>query len=300
MDSLTAINERASIDLPDLGMDEFQIEVLKRLHLEFFFAHCRVLVTPHLAYTATGPTEPGEEDALKAILRERQERIEQMKRYLLYNLSLYSGLLEANSYSIALNNHLLISRFVHFKAHPGVYEVKLYTHSQEDLVAHYSDKIYLGRDFVSFDHLVRDHFGIAYIRDSLRQQVDKLKARIASRSSGDERAALESELIPEVEQSLGELSEQADALVARCPPRISAEGISREQLLDVNSRFRELKHTLSEAESTLREAEESLIRDSSDVARYVTKLRQDVTNDVDYIMVKVNGRISDAVNGIRI
>jgi hypothetical protein len=32
----------------------------------------------------------------------------------------------------------------------------------------------------------------------------------------------------------------------------------------------------------------------------VTKLRKDLTNDVNFIMLKVNGRISDAVNSIRI
>ncbi len=35
-------------------------------------------------------------------------------------------------------------------------------------------------------------------------------------------------------------------------------------------------------------------------ARYVTKLRKDVANNVNYIMVKVNGRITDCVNGFRI
>jgi hypothetical protein len=43
-----------------------------------------------------------------------------------------------------------------------------------------------------------------------------------------------------------------------------------------------------------------MLREGSHAARYVTKLRKDLTNDINYIMVKVNGRISDAVNGIRV
>jgi hypothetical protein len=43
-----------------------------------------------------------------------------------------------------------------------------------------------------------------------------------------------------------------------------------------------------------------MLATGSDAARYVTKLRKDLTNGVNYVMMKVNGRISDAVNGIHI
>jgi len=49
-----------------------------------------------------------------------------------------------------------------------------------------------------------------------------------------------------------------------------------------------------------REMEERLLAAGSDAARYATKLRKDLANDVNYILLKVNGRISDAVNGIHI
>lgn len=300
MDSLTAIAERNELHLPAFGLDRFQEEILKRLHLEFFFAKCRVLISPHLRYSATGETNREEEDRLKSILDEKQELIEQLKRYLVYNLSLYSGLLEANSYNIALNNYLLISRFVDFGAHPGVYEVKLYTLSQEDLIAHYSDKIYLGRDFISDTRLDRDHFGIAFIRDSLAQQFSKLRDRVERLGSDAERDLLGRELLPDLEESLQDFAAEVGALMGSCPAHVSADGRDKEELREVNTRFREMKHTLAEAETSLREVEQKLIAESSDVARYVTKFRQDITNDVDYIMVKVNGRISDAVNGIRL
>jgi hypothetical protein len=71
-------------------------------------------------------------------------------------------------------------------------------------------------------------------------------------------------------------------------------------LLEVNRAFREMKHVLAEAETVARELEERLLAAGSGAARYVTKLRKDLANDVNFIMLKVNGRISDAVNGIRI
>lgn len=296
MDSLTAIIDGEPVRAPEFRLDRFQEEVLRHLHLEFFLEKCRVLITPHLRYSATGEVSREEGERLATLLAEKQDQIQQVKQYLLLNLSLYSGLLEANSYDISLNNHLVISRFVDFKAHPGVYEVKLYTLSQDDLIAHYGDKIYLGRDFVSFERLRRDHFGIVWIRDSLRQQIARLTTRVEKLAGPKDRPWLEAEMLPELRESAEEFGSEVDALTAECPARITPED-DPEVLLEVNSRFREVRHTLSEAEVTLREAESRLIARSADVARYVTKLRKDLTNYVDYLMVKVNGRISDAVNG---
>jgi hypothetical protein len=299
MDSLTAIVDGDSIHVPEFRLDRFQAELLRNLHLEFFLESCRVLITPHLRYTTTGTAQPDEEQRLEVLLAEKQDQIQQVKRYLLLNLSLYSGLLEASSYDISLADHLVIARFVPFKAHPGVYEVKLYTLPQEDLITHYGDKIYLGRDFVSFERLQRDHFGIVWIRDSLRQQLARLATRVAKLAAPTELGWLQEELLPELEESLEEFATEVDSLTAECPARISPDD-DPETLLEVNSRFREVRHTLAEAEATLGEAETRLIAASSDVARYVTKLRKDLTNYVDYVMVKVNGRISDAVNGIHL
>lgn len=296
MDSLTAIVDGEPVRAPEFRLDRFQAELLRHLHLEFFLEKCRVLITPHLRYSTTGEATRGEEERLAALLAEKQDQIQQVKQYLLLNLSLYSGLLEANSYDISLNNHLLISRFVDFKAHPGVYEVKLYTLSQDDLIAHYGDKIYLGRDFVSFQRLRRDHFGIVWIRDSLRQQLARLTTRVEKLAGPKERPWLEEEMLPELRESVDEFGSEVDSLTAECPARVTPDD-DPEVLLEVNSRFREVRHTLSEAEVTLRETETRLIAAGSDVGRYVTKLRKDLTNYVDYLMVKVNGRISDAVNG---
>ena len=61
MDSLTAIASRESIDVPAFPLDRFQSAVLKQLHLEFFFAKCRVLITPHLRFETTGESHEEEE-----------------------------------------------------------------------------------------------------------------------------------------------------------------------------------------------------------------------------------------------
>ena len=71
--------------------------------------------------------------------------------------------------------------------------------------------------------------------------------------------------------------------------------------LAVNHLFRDAKHLLIDMDETLRELEEALIKGpTAHAARYVTMLRKDVENDVNYIMLKVNGRITDSVNGFQV
>jgi hypothetical protein len=298
MKTLSALVERQSFPVPPFALDHFQKKVRENLHLEFFHGQGRVILTPHLAPAYTGEMSRQESVRLGDILQDRQEVLEQLKLYLLYDLSLYSALLETNSYYVAVNEHRVISRFLSYE--PGVCEVKLYTQPPGDPVERYGDRIYLGRDCLPLDSPHRPHLGLGYLRQSLPEQIGKLKGRIEKHATAVERAALDGEFTAELAEVMEEFVEQADGVLRRYPPEISSRVLSPEVLLEVNRAFREIKHVLSDAEQLVREMEERLLADGSDAARYLTKLRKDLTNDVNYILVKVNGRISDAVNGIRL
>jgi len=296
MQTLGALVERDSFEVPAFALDHFQKEVRESLHLEFFLARGRLIVTPHLSHLTTDEASPSEEARVRTILDEKQDLLEQLKLYLLYNLSQYSALLETNSYFVATNEHRLISRFLPYG--PGVCEVKLYTLPPGDPLERYGDRIYLGRDSLPLDSPHRPHLGLGYLRRSVPEQVGKLKARLERQAKGRERVALE--LVEDLEDIVDEFTQKADAVLRTYPPEISSRALKPETLLEVNRDFREIKHVLSDAEIVVREMEEGMLAEGSHAARYVTKLRKDLTNDVNYIMVKVNGRISDAVNGIHV
>jgi hypothetical protein len=117
MDTLSAlVVDRDAFDVPAFALDHFQKRVREGLHLEFFLARCRLILTPHLSHLVTGEAGAEEVERVRAILDERQEVLEQLKLYLLYNLSLYSALLETNSYFVEVNEHRLISRFLPYGA----------------------------------------------------------------------------------------------------------------------------------------------------------------------------------------
>jgi len=153
-----------------LGADETEVGLVDQ------GGRLQRVVTPLLRHLL-----PGRRPEL--IVDQRQELIGQLKRYLMYGLTLYSALLETNSYHIAVNDHLVIARFVGLR---DAFDVKLYTLRPEDLPVRYQDKIYLGRDVLRLDRLQRDHFGLQDIRRVLREQTEKLRRRLdEQRDRGD-------------------------------------------------------------------------------------------------------------------
>jgi hypothetical protein len=296
MKTLSALVERDSFDVPAFALDPFQKAVRESLHFEFFLSRGRLIVTPHFSHVATEHATPVEAARVEAILDEKQDLLEELKLYLLYSLSVYSAVLETNSSIIAVNAHRLIARFLPYGL--GTCEVKLYTLPPGDPLDRYGDRIYLGRDCLPLDSPRRPYLGLGYVRRSLPEQVGKVKARLERDAEGRQRVALE--LFEELDGVVDEFAQQADVVLRTYPPDISSRSMPPERLLEVSRDFREVKHVLAEAETLVREIERGLLAEGAHAARYVTKLRQDLTNDVNYILVKVNGRITDAVNGIRV
>lgn len=298
MKTLSALVERQAFPVPALALDHFQRRLREGLHLEFFLARGRLILTPHLAPLTTAEASASERAEVRAILDEKQDLLEQLKLYLLYSLSLYSALLETNSYHIALNEHRVICRFLSYE--PGVCELKVYTQPPGDPVQRYGDRIYLGRDCLPLDSPARPHLGLPYLRRSLPEQVAKLEARLQKHATPAERAALGDAFTTDLDELAAEFCQAADQLLRSYPPDISSRTLAPETLLEANRDFRELKHLLSDAEVVAKEMEDRLLAMGCEAARYVTKLRKDLTNDVNYIQMKVNGRISDSLNGIHI
>lgn len=300
MQNLEKFSQLRDLDIPSITLDHFQQKILDNLYLEFFLEAGRCLITPNFDSMTTAPPTEDEERALGEILSQNTETLSGLKSYLLYNLSLYSSLLETNSYYIALNHHLLISRFVSVEGHEDDYEVKLYTISRADLPDNYKDKIYLGRDFLSVKTPRREHFGLRHIRNSLQDQHLKVQQRLEKFVAPEVRDELEREYLNEIGEIIDEFTEAANRLLETTPGILSADNLPTSEIILANKKFRDLKHILIEIEETIRELETRMFELDLMPVRYVTKFRKDVINDINYFMLKVNGRISDFVNGIHI
>ncbi len=299
MESLRRIVALDADHLPAFRLDRFQEAVLGNLYLEFFFERCRVLITPDFGYITTGETEISEPEELEAILDANRPCLENWRRYVVFNLALYTALLETNSYYLSLNDNLLICRFVSAEEALDQYVLKLYTISSDELPENYSDKIYLGRDRISMRSLNRPHFGLVSVRNAVRDQLEKVRRRLDRFVPREESVLFEGEFLQDLEESVTGLSSATDRFTADFPNTSFTENLDAATLLDANLEIRDIKHILIEMKDTLREMESLLMADGHPkAARYVTKFLKDVTNDINFLMVKVNGRISSVVNRI--
>ncbi|MBE7440677.1 MAG: hypothetical protein HS115_19695 [Spirochaetales bacterium] len=296
MKNLDEITARDYLAIPEFRLDRFQGGIMENLYLEFFLQKGRCLITPQYKFLTTEHPTAQEESMINDILDNRTEHIKHLKAYLLFNLSLYSALIETNSYYISSNNSLLIARFI--KQTGDIFEVKLYTHDKDDLLLHYKDKIYLGRDFVSLSTVSRDHFGIRFVRNSLQDQLEKLRSRLSRFVPAENNEELNAEYMEEISELLDEFSGLTNDILSATPMHLSSSA-SIEEMTDANARYRELKHLLMEIEDSVREMEARMFALDLGAVRYVTKFRKDLVNAI-HLMIKVNSRITDFVNGIHI
>ncbi|MCB1320587.1 MAG: hypothetical protein KDK34_10060, partial [Leptospiraceae bacterium] len=146
-----------------------------------------------------------------------------------------------------------------------------------------------------------EHLGLKHIRNSLRDQIGKLQARFEKLVTGSVSEELNQEYLNEIAELIEDFAQVADEIMESNPVDISSRTMSIEQLTGVNRRFRDLKHILIEMESTSRELETEMFdMNLTRAVRYVTKFNKDLANYINYIMFKINGRISDSVNKIHI
>lgn len=281
--------------------DFFQKSVEENLYFEFFLSTGRVLVTPDFEMLPVGPLELMEEDEFHDILQSSREKLTLLKDYVIYQLSIYSALLETNSYYVCLNQYLVICRLVLLEQDDFDFEIKLYTISKEELPHNYKDKIYLGRDFISLSKMNREQLGLKYICSSIESQLQKLILRCKAFLPKKEQNEIQKEYFEEFSELLEYLQKEEQEIYKIFPNGSKPEKFPITKILDINRRFRELKHIIIDMIETARELETSLFdKNQPKAVRYATKFYKDLENYKNYIMHKVNGRISDFVNQIHI
>ena len=289
--------------LPEINFqpDFFQKSIEKNLHLEFFFTQTRALICPDSKVIPVGPVALEEEKKFKKLVSSAKERLEELRIQVIYQLSLYSSLLETNSYYICLNNYLVICRFVPIAPENTEYEIKLYTVSPVDIPGNYKEKLFLGRDLLSLKSIPRDYLGLQNIMGFLSEQIKRLERRCKDILPESEFSEIRQEYLKEIEELFTDMCAELDHLTECFPPRINQSKLAFSRVLELNRRFREIKHILIDIQITAQELERVLfLGKEKKIVPYVTKFHKDVTNYINYITFKVNGRISDALNGFHV
>jgi len=291
---MNEVEELLKLDLKDLPslkpveLDDLYQKVQKNLYLELGTG--AVLYTLSPSYSALNPAPS---DTLNELITKKEPILDYLKEAIVQNLAAYSALLDVNSYFIEQNNFLVLARLREKDSGGRRYEIKFYTHSPMELMTHYEDKIYIGRDFLDLFNFKRKYFGIREFLASLRDQSEKLvdKAEEKLKKPLDYKSFFQ-----EIKESVSELNTEAQAILESLPPYLDFVKLSEKDLIDINAQYRAINHFLIELHDEVGEFENLLrFKMEIDFVRYVTKYKKDVTNLISYFNIKINGGLSQRI-----
>jgi hypothetical protein len=288
IDELSKLDLKTLPSLRPLLLDDLHQKVLKNLHLEMGAGPVLFLLSP--SYSVLNP-EPSERVA--DFISKKEALLDYLKETIIQSLAVYSVLLPVNSYFVEQNNHLVLARLQDQDSEARRFEVKFYTHAPLELLPHYEDKIYIGRDFIDLFNFKRKYFGVRELIQSLQDENEVLIDRAQSRLKN----ALEyKSYFQEIKESVSELGAESRTALETMPPHPDPARMSAVDLLDVNAQYRAINHYIIELHDEVEEFENLLhFRKETEFVRYVTKYNKDVTNLISYFNIKINGYLSQRI-----
>jgi hypothetical protein len=288
MNEIEELLKLDTADLPPLRpmlLDDLYQNALKNLHLELGTGPVLYLLSP--SYSVMTPTP---NDAVTELITKKEGLLNHLKEYIVQNLALYSVLLDASSYFIEQNGFLVLARLLERDSEGRRYEIKFYTHSPKELLSHYEDKIYIGRDFIDLFNFNRKYFGVKEDIISLKGQFERLLERVHIRmkNPGDYKSFFQ-----EIRESIGEMHTESLLILQSMPPVLDFAKLSGKDLIEINAQYRAINHFLIELHDEVEEFENLLrFKKETDFVRYVTKYKKDLTNLISYFNIKINGALT--------
>jgi hypothetical protein len=291
---MNVADELLKLDLKDLPvlkplvLDDLHQKAQKNLYLELGTGPVNYLLSP--SYSVLHPT-PNE--TINELISKKGALLDYVKECIIQNLAAYSVLLEVNSYFIEQNNHLLLARLREKDTSGRRFEIKFYTHSPMEILTHYKDKIYIGRDFVDIYNFKRKYFGIRELIASLKDQSEKLEAKASEKLNKPQDYK---SFFQEIKESVLELNSESLAILEPLPPHLDFAKLGEQDLIDVNAQYRSINHFLIELHDEVGEFENLLLfKKENDFVRYATKYKKDLTNLISYFNIKINGVLSQRI-----
>ncbi len=294
---MNEVEELLKLDIESLPklkpvlFDDLRQKVLKNLYLEL--GSGQVLYLLSFSYNVINPS-PNE--VVNELITKRSEVLNFIKEYICRNLTVYSVLLDVNSYFIEQNNFLLLARLRESDSGGRRYEIKYYTHSPLEVVKNYKDKIYIGRDFIDLFQFKRKYFGIKEFITSLKDQNEVLLERAEQKMR---RPVKYKSFFQEISEYVNELHTESFDTLQSLPPYLDMDKLSGNDLIDINAQYRSINHFLIELRDEVEEFENLLFKSEVSYVRYVTKYKKDIANLISYFNIKINGSLSEKIYGLK-
>jgi hypothetical protein len=282
VEELSKLDIKTLPPLKTLLLDDLYQSALSHFYLELGTGPILYLLSP--SYSVINPT-PNE--IINDFIQKQENILNFLKEYIIQNLTVYSVLLDVNSYFIEQNNFLVLARLRERDSDGRRYEIKFYTHSPRELMTNYQDKIYIGRDFIDLFQFKRKYFGVKELIISCKEQYDALLDKAEAKLK---KPLVYKSFFQEIKEYVNELSTESLQILQSLPPYLDFNKLSGEDLIDINAQYRTINHYMIELRDEVSEFENLLrFKKEMDFVRYVTKYKKDLANDISYFNIKING-----------
>lgn len=288
VEELTKLDSKKLPALKSILFDDLHQKVLKNLYLEMGSGPVLYLLSP--SYSVVNPTPC---ETVSDFLNNKESLLDYIKEYIMQNLAVYSVLLDVNSYFVEANNYLVLARLRERDSGGRRYEIKFYTHSALELMTHYADKIYIGRDFIDFFHFKRKYMGVKDLIISVKDQYEVLLDKAEDKLNNP----LEHKsFFQEIKEYVNELHSESLQILQSLPHYLDFKKLASKDLIDLNAQYRTINHYLIELRDEVAEFDNLLrFKKEQDFVRYVTKFKKDLTNIISYFNIKINGNITQRI-----
>lgn len=291
---MNEVEELSKLDIKDLPplktilLDDLHQSALGHLYLELGIGPALYLLSPSYSVINPSPNE-----TITDFIQKKENVLNYIKEYIIQNLTVYSVLLDVNSYFIEQNNYLVLARLRERDSNGRRYEIKFYTHSPRELMTQYQDKIYIGRDFIDLFQFKRKYLGTKEIILSCKEQYDTLLDKAEEKLK---KPLVYKSFFQEIKEYVNELSTESLQILQSMPPYLDFSKLSGEDLIDINSQYRTINHYMIELRDEVAEFENLLrFKKEMDFVRYVTKYKKDLANDISYFNIKISGYLQNKI-----
>ena len=260
---------------PEIVYSNLYKKVLETFHLEFQAQNDATYLFSPFYTRLRGPEFPELDD----FVSQNEAFLDSLKEFILNSLFVYSALIEENSYYLTNPQSLFIARMIHKK--DIRFEVKFYTHYQDELLTSYKDKIYIGRDFLNLKKFDRKYLGLKKYFRSLVEQNTKIQ----------ERAKAKLRYLDDYQKPfLNEIEYLTDELVTDAMERIQVfpetklSSVPKGKLMDILDNILYLLNLMIELRDFVQEFENKLrLREENDFVKYLTKFLKDLIDGIRYL-----------------
>jgi hypothetical protein len=274
LEAFSECNRKELSEFPQPVFSNLYKRVLANCYFEF-----RCLGENHL-FSSLYSRLRGEPVAeLDEFISRNEEFLNSLRRFILSSLFVYSALIEENAYILNNPQSIMICRMLHQKEQR--FEIKFYSHYQEELLSAYNDKIYLGRDFINLSKFNRRFLGLKKYFLSLVEQNQKMQ----------ERAKHKLRYFQEYKKPyLDEIGYLTDDTVSdamermKLIPETSLKQISKVKAVDTLDHILYIQNLLLELRDFTREFDTLLRqREEASFVRYLTKFTKDLNDGIQYL-----------------